>query len=147
MRAKSAAVGIISMLAIAFAPATSASASTIRSTEDVTGSVFTCATHTYTLSGEIRVVIHSSLDAQGREHFTFTATTTGVTAIDENGSQYNVVGTQWFGSNDTPKGGVGTFTFHLQMVAPGAGSADSVSLAFHFGPNGEIDHDNSTCAS
>jgi hypothetical protein len=145
MRSKSATVGIVSMLAVVFGPATSASADTIRGTEDVTGSIFTCATHTYSLSGEIRVVIHSSLDAHGLEHFTFTATTTGVTAVDEEGSQYSVVGSQWFGSNDTPNGGVGSFTFHLRMVRPAAGSADSVSIAFHVGPSGEVDHDASSC--
>lgn len=121
MKMKAAAVVVAAFAALAFAPATSASASTTHSTEDVTGSVFSCATHTYTLSGEIRVVTHSSADAQGREHFTLTATTTGVTAVDEDRSPYNVVGTQWFGSNDTPNGEVATFTFHLQMVAPGQG--------------------------
>jgi hypothetical protein len=86
MKMKAAAVVVAAFAALAFAPATSASASTTHSTEDVTGSVFSCATHTYTLSGEIRVVTHSSADAQGREHFTLTATTTGVTAVDENRS-------------------------------------------------------------
>ena len=147
MKMKAAAAVVAAFAALAIAPVTSASASTTHTTEDVTGSVFSCATHTYTVRGEIRVVTHSGVDAQGREHLTFAATTTGVTAVDENGSAYNVVGTQWFGSNDTPNGEVATFTFHLQMVAPGAGTVDTVSLAFHLGRNGEIDHDSSTCVS
>ncbi len=147
MRAKSAAVGIGALVALAIGPATSAAASTVHTTEDVTGQVFACVSHRYTVSGQIGLVVHSSTDAQGQEHFTLTATTTGVTAVDENGAPYRIVGTQWLGSNDTPNGGVATFTFHLQMIAAGAGSVDTVSLTFHVGPNGELDHDNSTCVS
>jgi hypothetical protein len=147
MKAKSAAIGIASLVALAIGTATSAAASTAHTTEDVTGQVFACTSHTYTLTGQIDLVVHSITDAQGGEHSTLTATTTGVTALDEEGTPYRIVGTQWLGSNDTPDGGVATFTFHLQMIARGAGSVDTVSLSVHVGPNGETDHDNSTCVS
>jgi hypothetical protein len=131
--------------ALAVVTAAPASAGTSRTTEDVSGETFACATNTYTLHGSITIVQHDSLDAQGRQHSTGTVTTTGVTATDAAGNTYSVRGTQWFGFNDVANGGVASFTFHLNFIAPGRGTVDTVRVQDHFGPNGEIIHDRSTC--
>jgi hypothetical protein len=122
-----------------------ASAATVRATEDVSGEVFTCASNTYTLHGSISLVGHESVDAQGKLHSTGTVTTTGVTATDTSGKSYAVRGSQWFGFNDAPNGGVASFTFHLSFIARGQGVVDTVRVQDHVGPNGEVIHDTSTC--
>lgn len=138
---------LVALAAAAFtiAVAAPASAVTTRSTEDVSGEVVVCATNTYTLHGSVTIVEHDSVDAQGKEHATATVTTTGLSATDTAGRRYSVSGTQWFGFNDAPNGGVGTFTFHLNFIAKGEGVVDSSRVEDHFGPNGEIIHDKSTC--
>jgi hypothetical protein len=143
MRYSRAAVAAAALVIVSTAPASAAST---RTTEDVTGETFPCATNTYTLKGFITVVQeHEHVDAQGQFHTTGTVTTTGLTATDASGTTYAVRGSQWFGFNETPNGGVGTFTFHLNFIARGAGVVDTVRVVDHFGPNGEILHDSSTC--
>ena len=131
--------------ALFVAAAAPASAASPRTTEDVSGEVLTCATNTYTLHGSITIVEQEHVDAQGKLHVTGTVTTTGLTATDTSGNTYAVRGAQWFGGNETPNGGVQTFTFHLNFIAPGGGVVDTIRVVDHFGPNGEIVHDSSTC--
>ena len=142
MRFSRAALASAALTVVAAAPA---SAATIRTTEDVSGQTIACAGNTYTLHGSITMVLHSSTDAQGKVHVTGTITTTGVTATDASRTTYAVRGSQWFGFNDTPNGGVDTFTFHLNIIAPGRGTVDTVRLQSHAGPHGEVIHDTSTC--
>jgi hypothetical protein len=68
-----------------------ASAATTHESFDVTGSVFPCPTHTYTItSGAIRSVMHESVDASGINHFTVTETPDQITLVDEDGNVYSM---------------------------------------------------------
>jgi hypothetical protein len=131
--------------ALSLLGASPASAVVERSVEDVSGEVFVCEHNTYTLDGQIRSVFHLSMDGQGRTHVTGTTTTRMLTAVDEDGRVYNVRGAQWFGENQTPNGGVATFTFHLNIVRPGHGVVDSIRVVAHAGPGGSFERDRSTC--
>jgi len=58
---------------------------------DVTGSVFACPTHTYTVtSGAIKEVMHESVDATGTTHFTVSDTPDRVSLVDEDGNLYSL---------------------------------------------------------
>ena len=60
---------------LALLSAGTAVAATTHESFDVTGTVFPCPTHTYTVtSGAINVVFHESVDAKGNNHFTETDT-------------------------------------------------------------------------
>ena len=73
-----------------------ASAATTHESFDVTGTVFPCPTHTYTVtSGAIKVVVHESVDASGTTHFTETDTPDHVTLVDEDGNIYSLTGAIW----------------------------------------------------
>src|SRR6188472_4678583 len=67
---------LVSLFVIgALALPVAAGASTAHGSFDVTGTVFPCPTHTYTItSGAINIVRHDSVDASGIGHFTETET-------------------------------------------------------------------------
>jgi hypothetical protein len=133
------------ILAAAVAAADPASATVIRFI-DSSVNVVTCATHTYTITGDAAIVIHQSVDRKGRTHLTGTVTTVGQIATDESGAVYSLSGAQWFGFNGTEAGGVDSFTNHINIVAAGQGTVDSVSVQAHISPDGKsIVHDRSTC--
>jgi hypothetical protein len=68
MRTSLAAAGSLIGLAVALVAPAGASAATTRDSFDVTGTVFECPTHTYTVtSGAINEVMHESVDAN-RHH-------------------------------------------------------------------------------
>src|SRR4051794_24910074 len=78
-----------------------ASAATTHDSFDVSGSVLPCPTHTYTItSGEIKLVMHESVDATGVTHFTVTQTPAHVSVIDEQGNVYSLQGAIWFGGRN-----------------------------------------------
>src|SRR5436190_9268617 len=93
--------GFLVVVIAILAPAV-ASAATTRESFDVTGTVFPCPTHTYTItSGSGTVLTHESVDATGTTHFTETSTFDSVRLVDENGNVYSLRGAIWFGgSND-----------------------------------------------
>ena len=136
------ALGVAALSVLAAAPA---AATVERFVEDVSGDVVVCENNTYTLDGSIRSVFHESTDAQGMAHVTGTTTTSGLVAVDEDGRVYAVRGAQWFGENETPNGGVATFTFHLSVVRAGQGVVDTIRVVAHFGPGGFFERDSSTC--
>jgi hypothetical protein len=75
------------VLVVALLLPVAASAGTTHESFDVTGTVFPCPTHTYTItSGAINVVFHESVDAQGINHFTETDTPSNVRLVDEAGN-------------------------------------------------------------
>ena len=89
-------------LVLALVLPVAASATTTHESFDVTGAVFPCPTHTYTItSGAIKIVMHESVDANGINHFTETETPDRVTLVDEDGNVYSLRGAIWFGAELT----------------------------------------------
>ena len=109
-----------------------ASAATTHESFDVTGSVFPCPRHTYTItSGAIKSVMHVSVDASGINHFTVTETPDNVTLVDEDGNVYSMRGAIWFGGRADQ---ILTATHTLNIVGSG-GVSDNIKLVerFRFG--------------
>jgi hypothetical protein len=121
-------VGALLLLPVA------ASAETTHESFDVTGFVFPCPTHTYTVtSGAIKSVEHVSVDANGINHFTVTETPDHVRLVDENGSVYSLRGAIWFGGRADQ---IITATHMFNIVGAG-GVSDSIKLVERF-RNGEL---------
>ena len=81
------------ILVVALLLPVAASAGTTHESFDVTGSVFPCPDHTYTVtSGTIKEVVHESVDANGITHFTVTDTPSNVRLVDEAGVVYSLRG-------------------------------------------------------
>jgi hypothetical protein len=111
-----------------------AHAGTTHESFDVTGSVFPCPTHTYTVtSGAIKAVIHESVDANGITHFTVTETPDHVRLVDEAGNVYSLRGAIWFGGRADQ---ILTATHMFNIVGRG-GVSDSIKLVERF-RNGEL---------
>ena len=109
-----------------------ARAGTTHESFDVTGAVFPCPDHTYTVtSGVIKEVFHESVDANGFTHFTVTDTPSNVRLVDEAGNVYSLRGATWFGGRADQ---ILTATHSFNMVGRG-GLADSIKLIerFRFG--------------
>ena len=109
--------------------------STVVSTFDATGAVFTCPSTNYTaLGGTVRTVFHDSLAANGTEHVTGTTSPIGVTLTDGSTSTvYRLSGASWFGGNLDPVTGVGEFgdTEFFNIIAPGGGVVAKVAGVEH----------------
>jgi hypothetical protein len=113
-----------------------------RETFDVTGTVFPCPKHTYTVtSGAIQHVMHESVDASGTTHFTVTDTPDHVSLVDENGNVYSLTGAIWFGGRDDE---ILTATHMLNIVGRG-GVSDSIRLVERFRNGQLISHDFGSC--
>lgn len=109
-----------------------ARAGTTHESFDVTGAVFPCPNHTYTVtSGVIKEVFHESVDANGFTHFTVTDTPSNVRLVDEAGNVYSLRGATWFGGRADQ---ILTATHSFNIVGRG-GLADSIKLIerFRFG--------------
>src|SRR4051812_6955856 len=118
-----------------------ASAATTHESFDVTGTVFPCPTHTYTVtSGAITEVMHESADASGTTHFTVTDTPDYVRLVDEDGNAYSLTGAIWFGGRDDE---ILTATHMLNIV--GRGVSDSIKLVERFRNGQLISHDFGSC--
>jgi hypothetical protein len=119
-----------------------ASAGTTHESFDVTGTVFPCPTHTYTVtSGAIKEVMHLSVDASGTTHFTVTDTPDQVSLVDEAGNVYSLRGAIWFGgSNDE----ILTATHMFNIVGRG-GVSDSIRLVERFRNGQLISRDFGSC--
>jgi hypothetical protein len=119
-----------------------ASAATTHDSFDVTGSVFPCPTHTYTVtSGAIKEVMHESVDATGTTHFTVTDTPDHVSLVDEDGNLYSLRGAIWFGGR---KDEILTATHMLNIVGRG-GVSDSIRLVERFRNGQLISHEFGSC--
>jgi hypothetical protein len=120
------------VLVVALLLPVAASAGTTHESFDVTGTVFPCPTHTYTItSGAIKVVFHESVDAQGINHFTETDTPSNVRLVDEAGNVYSLRGAIWFGGRADQ---ILTATHMFNIVGRG-GVSDTIRLVerFRFG--------------
>jgi hypothetical protein len=120
------------VLVVALLLPVAASAGTTHESFDVTGTVFPCPTHTYTItSGAINVVFHESVDAQGINHFTETDTPSNVRLVDEAGNVYSLRGAIWFGGRADQ---ILTATHMFNIVGRG-GVSDTIRLVerFRFG--------------
>ena len=138
MRRSRAAAGfmvVVGLLAVgALVLPVAASGATTHESFDVTGTVFPCPTHTYTVtSGAINEVTHESVDATGTTHFTVTDTPSHVRLVDENGSLYSLTGATWFGGRNDE---ILTATHVFTIVGVG-GVSDSIRLVERF-RNGEL---------
>jgi hypothetical protein len=122
------------VFAVALLLPLAASAGTTHDSFDVTGTVFPCPTHTYTVtSGAIKEVLHESVDASGTTHFTVTDTPDNVRLVDEDGNVYSLRGAIWFGGRDDE---ILTATHMFNIVGRG-GVSDSIRLVERF-RNGEL---------
>jgi hypothetical protein len=100
---------------------------------DVTGTVFPCPTHTYTItSGTLKIVTHTTEAASGNTHFTATTTPNHVSLVDEDGTVYSLSGAIWFAGDSEEE--LLTAIHMLNIVGPG-GVSDSFRLVerFRFG--------------
>jgi hypothetical protein len=100
---------------------------------DVTGTVFPCPTHTYTItSGTLKIVTHTTEAASGNTHFTATTTPNHFSLVDENGTVYSLSGAIWFAGDSEEE--LLTAIHMLNIVGPG-GVSDSFRLVerFRFG--------------
>jgi hypothetical protein len=133
--------GLIVLVLALFLPL-AASAATTHESFDVTGAVFPCPTHTYTVtSGAIKEVMHESVDASGTTHFTVTDTPDHVSLVDEDGKDYSLTGAIWFGGRDDE---ILTATHMLNIVGRG-GVSDSIKLVARFRNGQLISHDFGSC--
>jgi len=119
-----------------------ADAATTHDSFDVTGTVFACPTHTYTVtSGAINEVLHESVDASGTTHFTVTDTADHVSLVDEDGNAYSLRGAIWFGGRDDE---ILTATHMFNIVGRG-GVSDSIRLVERFRNGQLISRDFGSC--
>jgi hypothetical protein len=133
--------GLLVLGVVLFLPR-AASAATTRESFDVTGTVFGCPTHTYTItSGAITSVMHENVDATGTTHFTVTQTPDRVSLADENGNTYSLTGAIWFGGRNDE---VLTATHMLNIVGRG-GVSDSIRLVEQFRNGQLISRDFGSC--
>ena len=133
--------GLIVVVLVLFLPL-AASAATTHESFDVTGTVFPCPTHTYTVtSGAIKEVMHESADASGTTHFTVTDTPDHVSLVDEDGNPYSLIGAIWFGGRDDE---ILTATHMLNIVGRGRVS-DSIKLVELFRNGQLISRDFGSC--
>jgi hypothetical protein len=122
------------VVAVALLLPLAASAGTTHESFDVTGTVFPCPSHTYTItSGAINEVMHESVDANGITHFTVTDTPSNVRLVDEAGSVYSLRGATWFGGRADQ---ILTATHSFNIVGRG-GVSDTIKLIERF-RNGEL---------
>ena len=130
MRKQAALLGLLVALLLPLA----ASAETTHESFDVTGAVFPCPTHTYTItSGVINEVMHESVDANGITHFTVTDTPSNVRLVDEAGNVYSLRGATCFGGRADQ---ILTATHSFNIVGRG-GVSDTIKLIERF-RNGEL---------
>jgi hypothetical protein len=119
-----------------------AGAATTHDSFDVTGTVFPCPTHTYTVtSGAIKEVMHESVDASGTTHFTVTDTADHVSLVDEDGNVYSLRGAIWFGGRNDE---ILTATHMFNIVGRG-GVSDSIRLVERFRNGQLISRDFGSC--
>jgi hypothetical protein len=122
------------VLVVALLLPVAASAGTTHESFDVTGAMFPCPTHTYTVtSGVINEVMHESVDANGITHFTVTDTPSNVRLVDEDGNVYSLRGATWFGGRADQ---ILTATHSFNIVGRG-GVSDTIKLVERF-RNGEL---------
>jgi hypothetical protein len=130
------------VFAVALLLPLAASAATTHDSFDVTGAVFPCPTHTYTVtSGAIKEVLHESVDASGTTHFTVTDTPDHVSLVDEDGNVYSLRGAIWFGGRNDE---ILTATHIFNIVGRG-GVADSIRLVERFRNGQLISRDFGSC--
>lgn len=119
-----------------------ADAATTHESFDVTGFVFPCPNHTYTVtSGAIKIVMHESVDARGISHFTETETPDRVRLVDEDGKVYSLRGAVRFGGRADQ---ILTATHMFNIVGRG-GVSDSIRLVERFRFGQLISRDFGTC--
>jgi glucose/arabinose dehydrogenase len=120
----------------------SASATTIKSTEDITGLVFTCPTVAMTAppGSLIYFTEHDGAAANGNTNFTVTAEARHNRLLGDDGRTYSEDGSLWFGGTYNADTTLSQFTFtgKLQFVTSGTGTVGSVNITFHLSPNGSV---------
>jgi hypothetical protein len=113
---------------------------TVVSTFDATGAVFTCPGTDYTvLGGSVLSVFHDSFAANGSEHVTGTTAPTGVTLSDgTTDTVYRLAGASWFGGNLNYVNGKYEFTDteFFNILGPSGGVVARVAGVEHMGTGG-----------
>jgi hypothetical protein len=117
-----------------------AAGTTVVSSFDPTGAVFSCSNGTsYTvLGGTVTSVFHDSFDAAGGEHVTGTISPKGVTLTDgTSNTVYRLAGASWFGGSFTAAGMfVSTDTAFFNILGPSGGPVARVAAVEHFSSGG-----------
>jgi hypothetical protein len=113
---------------------------TVVSSFDATGAVFTCPGATYTvLGGTVHMVFHDSFAANGSAHVTGTTTPTGVMLSDgTSDTVYRLAGASWFGGNLNYVDGKYEFTDteFFNILDPSGGVVARVAGVEHMGTGG-----------
>src|SRR3954452_12860388 len=131
--------GLIVVVLALFLPL-AAGAATTHDSFDVTGTVFACPTHTYTVTSGTHVM-HESVDASGTTHFTVTDAPSHVSLVDEAGNVYALTGAIWFGGRNDE---ILTATHMLNIVGRG-GVSDTIRLVERFRNGQLISHEFGSC--
>lgn len=122
------------------ASAAGSAGTTLVTTFDPTGAVFTCPGTDYTvLGGTVRSVMHDSFAANGSEHVTGTIAPIGVTLTDgTTDTVYRLSGASWFGGNLDYVNGKYEFsdTEFFNILAPNGGVVAKVAGVEHMGSGG-----------
>jgi hypothetical protein len=135
----------LAMAAVALmgAFAAPAGATATRSTEDISGHVFTCPGLTMTAvpGSTVYITEHHGTSASGNTNDTLTATARHNELIGSDGATYYEVGALWDGDtvNANTGGDQSTFTLKVQFVTSGGGIVGTTNLTIHTSPNGNVD--------
>ena len=133
--------GSLAAIAMLFTAST-ASATTTKSQEDISGHVFTCPSVTMTaVPGSIVYITeHHGTSASGNSNDTLTATARHNELIGSDGQTYYEVGALWDGDTLNAQTGNGqtTFTGKVQFVTRGGGIIGSTNMTIHTSPNGNV---------
>jgi hypothetical protein len=143
------AAALAAPLALLFAGPTQAAADA-HPAFDPTGAVFACRGATYTATGGTVVLVGEGPDPSIDPAGPFTEVPRDVTLSDGRSSTvYALRGAiragEDGGQSPATSDGSGRFVAHLNIVAPGRGVVDKVSLTIHVAGGGQVVLDKSTC--
>ena len=143
------AAALVVPLALLFASTTHAAA-VAHPSFDPTGAVFACRSATYTATGGSVVLVgqgsNPSIDPAGP----FSEVPHNVTLTDGQSTTVYALRGAIRASDDSDQSpassdGTGHFVAHLNIVAPGRGVVDKVSLTIHLNSGGQVVLDKSSC--
>jgi hypothetical protein len=117
---------------------------------DPTGVVFACRGASYTVTGGSIVLVGEGPDPSVNPAGPFSEVPQNVTLTDGRSNTVYIMRGAVRASADsnqspTVSDGNGLFVAHLNIVAPGRGVVDSVSMTIHFNRHGQVVLDKSTC--
>lgn len=103
-----------------------------------------CNGEAVVVTGELRITLRTTFDANGGFHSSFTLVPSGVRGVGESGALYKAVGGQRDHFNITSSGTLtDTFTSVFNLVSQGGGDnfVDQVTIHITFNANGDVTAD------